>query len=54
MAATRSGSAGRKKSTAPRTLADYALKLGQAAGGSISDGSAAIAGGRIMAQLEDR
>jgi len=35
-----------------RDLSDYALKLGQAAGGSIADGGAAIAGGRIMEALE--
>lgn len=35
-----------------KDLADHALRLGKAAGGSISDGSAAIAGGRIMAELE--
>jgi len=35
-----------------RDLSDYALKLGAAAGGSIADGSAAIAGGRIMAMIE--
>jgi hypothetical protein len=36
-----------------KSLSEYALKLGQAAGGSIADGSAAIAGGRIMTMLED-
>lgn len=36
-----------------KDLADHALKLGEAAGGNISDGSAAIAGGRIMALLEN-
>jgi hypothetical protein len=36
-----------------KELADYALKLGQAAGGSVADGSAAIAGGKIMLALED-
>jgi hypothetical protein len=35
-----------------KELAEYALKLGQAAGGSVADGSAAIAGGRIMSILE--
>ena len=35
-----------------KDLAEYALKLGAAAGGNITDGSAAIAGGRIMAELE--
>ncbi|MCE0499526.1 MAG: hypothetical protein LV481_16425 [Methylacidiphilales bacterium] len=35
-----------------KELSEYALKLGQAAGGSIADGSAAIAGGRIMSILE--
>jgi hypothetical protein len=36
-----------------KVLSEYALKLGAAAGGSIADGSAAIAGGRIMTLLED-
>jgi len=36
-----------------KDLAEFALKLGQAAGGSIVDGSAAIAGGRIMEMLEN-
>ncbi|MCE0496954.1 MAG: hypothetical protein LV481_03290 [Methylacidiphilales bacterium] len=36
-----------------KELSEYALKLGQAAGGSIADGSAAIAGGRIMSILEN-
>jgi hypothetical protein len=35
-----------------RELSAYALKLGEAAGGNISDGSAAIAGGRLMGELE--
>jgi hypothetical protein len=35
-----------------KELAEYALKLGQASGGSVADGSAAIAGGRIMSALE--
>jgi hypothetical protein len=35
-----------------RDLSEYALKLGAAAGGNITDGSAAIAGGKIMAYLE--
>ena len=35
-----------------KELSEYALKLGQAAGGSVADGSAAIAGGRIMSLLE--
>jgi hypothetical protein len=35
-----------------KDLSDHALRLGQAAGGNISDGSAAIAGGRLMATLE--
>ncbi len=35
-----------------RTLSDYSLKLAQAAGGSISEGAAAIAGGRILELLE--
>jgi hypothetical protein len=35
-----------------KELSEYALKLGQAAGGSVADGSAAIAGGRIMEALE--
>jgi len=35
-----------------RDLAKFALELGQAAGGSIGDGTAAIAGGRIMTMLE--
>lgn len=35
-----------------KELSEYALKLGQAAGGSVADGSAAIAGGRIMSILE--
>jgi hypothetical protein len=35
-----------------KELASYALKLGEAAAGSISDGSAAILGGRIMAAIE--
>jgi len=35
-----------------KELSEYALKLGQAAGGSFADGSAAIAGGRIMSILE--
>ncbi len=34
-------------------LATYAAKLGEAAGGSITDGSAAILGGRILEKLED-
>jgi hypothetical protein len=44
----------RKRDEIDRTkeLADYALKLGKAAGGGISDGSAAILGGRIMATIE--
>lgn len=36
-----------------RELSKFALELGEAAGGSIADGSAAIAGGRIMAMLEN-
>jgi len=36
-----------------KELSEYALKLGQAAGGSVADGSAAIAGGRIMSILEN-
>lgn len=35
-----------------KTLADYSLKLAQAAGGSMSQGMAAIAGGRILQLLE--
>lgn len=35
-----------------KDLSDYALRLGTAAGGNIADGSAAIAGGRLMAELE--
>lgn len=35
-----------------KELAEFSMKLGQAAGGNISDGSAAIAGGRIMSMLE--
>ncbi|PTY03940.1 hypothetical protein DB346_02790 [Verrucomicrobia bacterium LW23] len=35
-----------------KDLAEFALKLGEAAGGSIMDGTAAIAGGRIMGVLE--
>jgi hypothetical protein len=35
-----------------KELSEYALKLGQASGGSVADGSAAIAGGRIMSALE--
>ena len=35
-----------------KELADYALQLGAAAGGSLPDGSAAIAGGKIMAEIE--
>lgn len=35
-----------------RQLSEYALRLGEAAGGSITDGSAAIAGGRILEMLE--
>ncbi len=34
-------------------LAAYAVKLGEAAGGSMTDGSAAIIGGRILEKLED-
>lgn len=37
-----------------RELADFSLRLAQAAGGSIADGGAAIAGGRIMELLEQR
>lgn len=33
-------------------LAGYAAKLGEAAGGSVTDGSAAILGGRILERLE--
>jgi hypothetical protein len=36
-----------------KALSEYALKLGEAAGGSIADGSAAIAGGKIMELLEE-
>lgn len=35
-----------------KDLAEFSLKLGEAAGGSVSDGSAAILGGRIMAEIE--
>ena len=35
-----------------KEMAEYALKLGVAAGGKIADGSAAIAGGKIMMELE--
>jgi hypothetical protein len=35
-----------------KTLSDYSLKLAQAAGGSMSQGMAAIAGGRILQLLE--
>jgi hypothetical protein len=35
-----------------KELSEYSLRLGQAAGGSVADGSAAIAGGRIMEALE--
>jgi hypothetical protein len=35
-----------------KELATFSLKLGEAAGGSISDGSAAILGGRIMTEIE--
>jgi hypothetical protein len=35
-----------------KDLSEFALKLGEAAGGSIADGSAAIAGGRIMNMME--
>jgi len=35
-----------------RTLSDYSLKLAQAAGGSISEGAAAIAGGKILELIE--
>jgi hypothetical protein len=35
-----------------KVLSEYALKLGQASGGSIADGSAAIAGGKILLHLE--
>ncbi len=34
-------------------LAQYAARLGEAAGGSLTDGSAAIIGGRILEKLED-
>ena len=34
-------------------LAEYAAKLGQAAGGNLTDGSAAILGGRILEALEE-
>ncbi|MCE0497852.1 MAG: hypothetical protein LV481_07905 [Methylacidiphilales bacterium] len=36
-----------------KELSEYALKLGEAAGGSVADGSAAIVGGRIMSILEN-
>ena len=35
-----------------KDLAQFCLDLGKAAGGSISDGSAALLGGRIMAEIE--
>jgi hypothetical protein len=35
-----------------KTLSDYSLKVAQAAGGSITQGAAAIAGGRVMELLE--
>ncbi|HUB67463.1 MAG TPA: hypothetical protein VL981_08270 [Candidatus Methylacidiphilales bacterium] len=35
-----------------KELSEYALKLGEAAGGSSVDGSAAILGGRIMTMIE--
>jgi hypothetical protein len=35
-----------------KTLANYSLQLAQAAGGSITEGAAAIAGGRILELLE--
>jgi hypothetical protein len=36
-----------------KVLSEYALKLGAAAGGSVTDGGAAIAGGKIMTMLEE-
>ena len=41
-----------EKVSALKTLSDYSLQLAQAAGGSISEGAAAIAGGRILELLE--
>lgn len=38
--------------SAIKTLSDYSLKLAKAAGGSLSEGAAAIAGGRILELLE--
>ncbi len=35
-----------------KELSAYALKLGEAAGGSVTDGSAAILGGRILEKIE--
>jgi|ERR1051326_6174297 hypothetical protein len=42
----------RERVSALKTLSDYSLKLAQAAGGSMSEGAAAIAGGRILEILE--
>jgi len=42
-----------EKVSALKVLSDYSLQLAQAAGGSISEGAAAIAGGKILALLEN-
>lgn len=42
----------RAKIDETKSLAQYALRLGEAAGGKITDGSAAILGGKILERLE--
>jgi hypothetical protein len=42
----------REREDSIKVLADYSLKLAQASGGSITEGAAAIAGGRILELLE--
>ncbi|HLP02124.1 MAG TPA: hypothetical protein VK163_08865 [Opitutaceae bacterium] len=42
----------REKIEATKALASFAAKIGEAAGGSLTDGSAAILGGKILEKLE--
>lgn len=42
----------RERVSALKTLSDYSINLARAAGGTISEGAAAIAGGRILELLE--
>lgn len=42
----------RSKIDDTKALAQYALRLGEAAGGNLTDGSAAILGGKILERLE--